>query len=211
MSTKHKVHNPIILDEGGSMESIKEATVQGFNEIVQTIKGVEKQFPEHQHFISLVSFDGLGRKTRLWQQPVKDLQQLNATTYSPNASTPLFDAMGISISKPSAHLTGPEGYNVLVTIFTDREENCSVEYSGQSIKKLVGDLKGKRWTFTYIGTDHYVDKIALSISITNVMKFEKNEASMQQTFAKERAARSTYSQKIQLKEDTKDNFYEDNK
>lgn len=40
------VHNLIILDESGSMQEIKAATVQGFNEIVQTIKGFEKQFPE---------------------------------------------------------------------------------------------------------------------------------------------------------------------
>jgi hypothetical protein len=42
MSNKHQVHNLIILDESGSMESIKEATIQGFNEIVQTIKGVQQ-------------------------------------------------------------------------------------------------------------------------------------------------------------------------
>ncbi len=35
---KHQVHNLIILDESGSMESIKDTIIQGFNEIVQTIK-----------------------------------------------------------------------------------------------------------------------------------------------------------------------------
>lgn len=65
MNSKHQVDNLIILDESGSMESIKKETIQGFNEIVQTIKGVEQQFPEQEHFISLVSFNGLGRKTHL--------------------------------------------------------------------------------------------------------------------------------------------------
>jgi hypothetical protein len=32
-----------------------------------------------------------------------------------------------------------------------------------------------RWTFTYIGTDHDVEKFAASISITNTMYFQKNE------------------------------------
>ena len=47
------VHNLIIFDESGSMEATKAATVQGFNEMVQTIKGFESQFPEQKHFISL--------------------------------------------------------------------------------------------------------------------------------------------------------------
>ena len=62
METKHQVHNLIILDESGSMESIKSSIIQGFNEIVQTIKGIEKEFPEQEHFISLVTFNGLGQK-----------------------------------------------------------------------------------------------------------------------------------------------------
>jgi len=60
MEKKHQVHNLIILDESGSMESIKTTIIQGFNELVQTIQGIEKQFPEQEHFISFVSFNGLG-------------------------------------------------------------------------------------------------------------------------------------------------------
>ena len=33
MEKKHQVHNLIILDESGSMESIKSTIIQGFNEI----------------------------------------------------------------------------------------------------------------------------------------------------------------------------------
>jgi nucleoside-triphosphatase THEP1 len=46
MEKKHQVHNLIILDESGSMEPIKKTIIQGFNELVQTIQGIEKQFPE---------------------------------------------------------------------------------------------------------------------------------------------------------------------
>ena len=59
MNNKHHVHKLIISDESHSMESIKQPTIEGFNEILQTIKGVEPQFPEQEHFISLVSFIGL--------------------------------------------------------------------------------------------------------------------------------------------------------
>ncbi|RYY77920.1 MAG: VWA domain-containing protein [Moraxellaceae bacterium] len=206
--TRHQVHNLIILDESGSMESIKGPTLQGFNEIVQTIKGVETQFPEQEHFISLVSFNGLGRKVHLWKAPVKDLKQLDARSYQPDASTPLFDAMGISMARLSAELAGTEQYNVLVTIFTDGEENASQEFSGEAVRKMITQLQQQRWTFTYIGTDHDVTKVAINLNITNVMAFEKNEAAMQQMFRKERSARTTYSRKIRDNESTQNNFYD---
>ncbi|RYZ31302.1 MAG: VWA domain-containing protein, partial [Sphingobacteriales bacterium] len=193
MNSKHQVHNLIILDESGSMESIKKAIIQGFNEIVQTVKGVEQQFPEQEHFISLVSFNGLGRKTHLWRQAVASLEHLTAATYRPDAITPLFDALGSSLSRLSAELLDAGNYHVLVTVFTDGEENASVEYNGQLIKKMVEDLKARRWTFTYIGTDHDVDKMALSLSITNVMKFEKTGAGLKDVFAKESSARYAFS------------------
>jgi hypothetical protein len=206
--TRHQVHNLIILDESGSMESIKQPTLQGFNEIVQTIKGVETQFPEQEHFISLVSFNGLGRKVHLWKAPVKDLKQLDAASYRPDASTPLYDAMGISMARLSAELSGIEHYNVLVTIFTDGEENASVEFSGDTVRKMITQLQEQRWTFTYIGTDHDVTKVAINLNITNVMAFEKNAAGMQQMFQKERAARTTYSRKIRDNESTQNNYYD---
>ena len=56
MEKKHQVHNLIILDESGSMQSIKSFIINGFNELVQSIKGIQKQFPEQEHYISIVSF-----------------------------------------------------------------------------------------------------------------------------------------------------------
>jgi nucleoside-triphosphatase THEP1 len=43
MEKKHKIYNLIILDESGSMESIKKTIINGFNEVVQTIKSVALQ------------------------------------------------------------------------------------------------------------------------------------------------------------------------
>jgi len=209
MSNKHQVHNLIILDESGSMESIKKPTIDGFNEIVQTVKGVEQKFPEQEHFISFISFNGLGLKTHLWKEPVSKLEQLNTSNYHPGASTPLYDAMGYGLRKLSAQILGMDDYNVLVTIFTDGEENTSEEYTGEMIKKMVNDLKTKRWTFTYIGTDHEVEQFALSLSITNVVKFKNNAAGIKQAFMKEEKARYRYSEKIRSNASTENHYYEE--
>ena len=76
MTTDH-VYNLIILDESGSMGAIKNSTISGFNEVVQTIKGLEKKFPEQKHFISLVTFNGLGIKTKLDKEPVSGLVMID--------------------------------------------------------------------------------------------------------------------------------------
>jgi hypothetical protein len=211
MENKHQVHNLIILDESGSMKPIKTTIIQGFNELVQTIQGIEKQFPEQEHFISFVSFNGLGHKLLHFIDPVNKLKHIDDKTYKPNASTPLFDAMGFSIYKLKQSLQGQTDYNVLVTVLTDGEENASKKFSGNDIKKLVEELKQNRWTFTYIGTDHDVEKIAASLSINNTMVFEKNDADIKRMFIKEQIARTNYSRKISSNEDTSSNYFDENK
>ncbi|MEI7524140.1 MAG: vWA domain-containing protein [Mariniphaga sp.] len=209
METKHQVHNLIILDESGSMGSIKKTIIEGFNEIVQTVKGIEKEFPEQEHFISLVTFNGLGQKLLHFIDPVSRLEQIDDKRYQPDASTPLYDAMGFSFAKLRQVVDNLTDYNVLVTILTDGEENASTEYTGKAIKKLIEELKLNRWTFTYIGTDHDVEKFAASISITNTMVFNKNEADMKAMFVKEQSSRRNYSEKIREKKDTGDDFYKE--
>lgn len=208
MDTKHQVHNLIILDESGSMGTIKHSIIQGFNEVVQTIKGIGQQYPEQDHFVTLISFNGLAQKTLHFMDPVERLEQINSASYQPAASTPLFDAMGFSFAKLRKVLQNTNDYNVLVTILTDGEENASKEYTVTAIKRLIEELKEQSWTFTYIGTDHDVEKIALSISISNVMSFTKSEAGIQDMFSKEKAARSRFSQRIRMKEDTSNDFYD---
>jgi hypothetical protein len=208
MEKKHQVHNLIILDESGSMSSIKNNIIQGFNELVQTIHGIEKQFPDQEHFISFISFNGLGQKLLHFADPASRLQHINDKSYQPDASTPLYDAMGFGISKLKQLLEDKTGYNVLVTVLTDGEENASREYSGSSIKQLVEEMKQNNWTFTYIGTDHDVEKFASSISIENVMAFEKSAHGITDMFQKERKARAIFSEKLNRNEDVRNNFFD---
>lgn len=193
------------------MESIKNSIIQGFNEIVQTGKGIAKQYPEQEHFISLISFNGLGQKILHFIDPVDKLEQIDDKRYNPEASTPLYDAMGFSFAKLKQVLVDKKNYNVLVTIMTDGEENDSKEYTGHAIKMLIEDLKLQGWTFTYIGADHDVERFAMSISITNTMVFEKTESDIKSMFSKEKYARDRYSEKLRMNEETQNDIYKDDK
>jgi len=207
LKNKHKVYNLIILDESGSMQSIKKATISGFNEVVQTVKGVEAEFPNQEHIISLVSFNGLGIKTLLFNELVSKLDEIDETMYQPASMTPLYDAMGFSMTKLKAEVEQYKDYNVLVTILTDGEENSSKEYNGKGIKELIDELKLNNWTFTYIGANHDVDKFAKTISITNTMSFQATESGMKKMFAKEKHARKMFSEKLSRGEEVSDDYY----
>lgn len=195
---KDRVYNLIILDESGSMESIKTRAVQGFNELVQTIQGIQRQFRNQQHFISLVTFNGLGIKTKLHTQPVSELTTLDERTYLPGASTPLYDAMARSILQLKLEIYQQPNTSVLVTTITDGEENASKEFSGKEVKLLIEDLQKKGWTFTYMGANHDVTAVAdrLSIPKSNVMAFSADEASVKQMFDLDKKARYGYSSRL---------------
>ncbi len=202
------VHNLIILDESGSMEIIKQATITGFNEVVQTIKGVEESFPEQTHFVSLVTFNGLGIDTKLFAKKVKNLRELDGETFQPDASTPLYDAIGFSVTKLRKKIAA-ESCDVLVTIITDGEENASREYTGAAVKKLIDEMKKQGWTFTYIGANHDVEQVAYSLSITNSLKFEANETDVKRAFDHDKKARHIHAAKLRYNENVQERYFED--
>lgn len=84
--------------------------------------------------------------------------------------------------------------NVLVTIVTDGEENCSEEYSLRMIKNLIEKLKKQGWTFTFIGTDNLdVEAIAVDMGIDNHLTFQEDEEGTKKMFARENFSRVRYS------------------
>ena len=209
MEQKHKVYNLIILDESGSMQSIKKTIINGFNEVVQTIKTVAVQYPEQEHSVTFISFNSIDLKKIVENSSIESLNEIDERSYTPNGGTPLFDAMGSSFFNLECIIAkdNPKNYNVLVTILTDGEENASKEHTLQSIKAKIEELTLKNWTFTYIGANHDVHDFASRISISNVMKFETSEEDIQRMFMRDRDARMNYSRKIRNYEDVSNGYF----
>lgn len=166
---KTRIFNLIILDESGSMYSIKKEAIDSVNETVQTIRSAEKKNEDQEHFVSLVTFND-DVKMVYDCVPSAEVRELTSETYRPDCCTALYDAMGMSLNVLRSKVA--EADRVLVTVVTDGYENASREYSGGAIKALVDELKGKGWVFAYIGADHDVEQVAATISITNTMRFQ---------------------------------------
>ena len=166
---KTRIFNLIIIDESGSMQSIKKEAIDSVNETIQTIRAAQKKHEDQEHYVSLVTFND-DVKTIYECVGADEIKELTADTYMPDCCTALYDAMGISLNALRKNVA--ENDNVLVTIVTDGYENASQEYNGKAIKALVDELKTKGWIFAYIGANQDVEKVAATISITNTMCFE---------------------------------------
>lgn len=206
---KTKLYNLIVLDESGSMESIKNSTITGFNEIVQTIKNAEQKYPEQEHYVTLVTFNSNGIKTKLDGARAKDLKKIDAKVFKPDASTPLYDAIGLSVVKLRNEINAKDDVTVLVTVLTDGEENASKEYSGKQLKQIIEDQKRKGWTFVYIGANHDVEATASNLSINNFTRFEANDLDVNKTFKREVVARMNYYDAVHENTTLNTNFFKD--
>ena len=192
---KTKVYNVIIMDRSGSMWDIQRPAIQGFNEVLGGVKAAKNKYQKTQEqLITLVLFDSSSIDNVYWNEDPDKAAILTQETYVPGACTPLYDAMGRTLTRLEKELKGDDRHSVVVTVITDGLENSLEEYSLTSIRNLVEHLKAQGWSFAYMGTDHDVQGVSVSLSITNVIQFQKTEEETIRTFKKERRAREKWAE-----------------
>ena len=174
-----KVFNLIILDESGSMDCVWAQTISNCNETLQTIFSAQKEFYATQdHFISIYTFQDAGPlKSRylLRNRPIAEARMLTAKDYRPNGCTPLYDAVGETLTDLEAVAETHDDAVASVTIITDGEENSSRRYSGSDVAKIISRLKEKGCNFNIIGANIDVESLAIDLHIDNTLKWEQTQ------------------------------------
>jgi Mg-chelatase subunit ChlD len=186
-----RVFNLIIVDESGSMSIIRKQAFTGMNETLETVRQMQEKFPDQEQRVTLVTFDTGHTTWHYDNTPAAQTKNLDWKAYNPGGGTPLYDAMGMAISKVNAQIE--EGDNVLVTVITDGEENSSEEWTLKMIRTMIEKLKKQNWTFTLIGTDNLdVEGMARSFAIDEHLEFKQTEAGTKAMFARERRCRARF-------------------
>lgn len=190
---KAHIYNLIIIDESGSMSHLRNATLSGVNETINTIRQAQKDFAEQQtHYLTLVTFDSLGShgvavRTLIDAKPITEVQDF--ADYSPCGCTPLYDAMGQSVSRLHRLVKDDVDATAIVTVMTDGLENASREYNGRMLKNLIEQLKEEGWTFNYMGSAHDVQSVCDRLSIENVLEFSHDEQGTDESWLRERTSK----------------------
>ena len=190
---KTQVFNVIMLDRSGSMQRLRQAAVDGFNETLAGIKKAQEKFTDTQkHYVSLVTFCSCETHNVFDKVHVDDARPLNMDDYEPCCCTPLFDAMGFTLTAMHKHVKDLDDVAVVVTIITDGMENASKEYNGSNIKALVETLRKEGWTFTYMGANQDAMEVAMSMAIRNARNFDYSSEGTRASMRKDTTTRMNF-------------------
>lgn len=185
----------IILDRSGSMSSIRREAISGVNETLAAIRSSQLRDIEQDNYVTLVVFCGCKMKRIYDLTPIADATDLTDDQYVPCCTTPLYDAIGTTLTSVREKLRS-ERTAVSVTIITDGYENCSHEFTGAIVKKLIDDCKEEGWLFAYIGADHDVEHVATELHIVNHMSFDKTHEGTGLMFRKNNYSRARWASSV---------------
>ena len=149
---KDKTDITVILDRSGSMNSVKDDTIGGFNNFLE-----EQQKVDGEAVLSLVQFDDQYEVVYL-DKNIGSADRLTGATFQPRGMTALYDAVGRTINSVGnrlANLPETERPNhVLFVILTDGFENASKEFSASKITEMITRQRGVyNWEFMFIGAN----------------------------------------------------------
>lgn len=171
-------HITVILDRTGSMDSIRDDTIGGFN----TFLAEQKKEPG-QATLTLVQFDTQDPYEVIHKvKPIQEVPELTRATYVPRASTPLLDALGRGINdleKCLADLKEDDRPSkVVFAVVTDGQENSSREFRKDQVEKMIKEKTEKSdWQFVFLSADLAAIGDARSVGIrpAAMLAFQKDQ------------------------------------
>jgi hypothetical protein len=186
-----KLYVSFVLDETGSMQGVKEQTISGFNEYVDTLKA-EKNAKDIR--FTLTKFNS--EKVEIVNEAIKmsKVAHLNNETYRPAALTPLYDAIGRTIRSLEKKIEGKK-MKALVVIQTDGFENHSKEFNQKGIFNLIEEKKKEGWTFAFLGADQDAWAAGQKMGIPKGSSLSYASASSREAFQEAAFSSSDYLRK----------------
>ena len=161
MTNPNLTHLYFLLDRSGSMQSIRDDTVGGFNAFI-----AEQRRHPGDCRVTLAQFDD--RYEVVYRdKPIADVPGLDL---QPRGSTALLDAIGRLVTEAGAHLASlleaERPGTVIVGIMTDGYENSSREWTHPAIKALVHQQTSTyNWDFLYMGADQDAIEVGASLGV----------------------------------------------
>jgi Mg-chelatase subunit ChlD len=133
----------MVIDISGSMLSIKDDAIGGFNSFLEEQKklpgSAKLTMIKFSHEIE-IPYNGADLAT---------VRPLNDNTYIPGGLTALYDAIGTGITEA---LKRGKDRKVVVAILTDGLENSSKLFNQAQVKSMIDDCEKAGWAFIFLAT-----------------------------------------------------------
>ena len=173
---KKTSHVIFVLDDSGSMQSCRAATISGYNEYLQSQRKDAKEngIPT---FVSLYKFDGSAVNCVFSRISVEEVKELDEKSYDPRGMTNLYDAIGGVMMQINSQLTShkkDDRDSIIITILTDGAENSSRTFNNQVIKQMVEKAEGKNWGFMFLGANinAFAAGSSLGFNVNNTIQYD---------------------------------------
>jgi Mg-chelatase subunit ChlD len=176
-------HVIFVLDDSGSMQNCRAATISGYNEYLQAQKKDAKE-TGIATFVSLYKFDGRNVNNVFNRVSVEEVKELDEKSYNPQGMTNLYDAIGGVMMQINAQLAANKKSNrdsVIITILTDGHENSSRTFDNTNIKQMVEKAEGKNWGFMFLGANIDAFAAGSSLGFNSHNTIQYSTASMENT------------------------------
>lgn len=159
-----------VIDRSGSMLSIAQDAIGGFNNFLRNQKALSGEAN-----LTLVLFDN-EYQVAVDRGDLQLVKELDCGTFKPRGSTALYDAIGKAINEIGAKLDSDETKpdKVIFVILTDGEENSSKEFTQEKIAEMIQHQQDKySWEFIFLAAnqDAFAAGHALNIRAHNTANF----------------------------------------
>lgn len=180
-------HVVLVVDESGSMEPVKDATISAVNEYIANQR-IDAIFTKTNTHISVFTFDGYNVKRIIDKVDVLATPTINTYNYNPVGMTNLNDAFGgviATINEEMKVLPLSERPTVVITVMTDGHENSSRTFGINDVNEMVGKCKNQKWAFMFLGAniDAFSVGASYGFSKSNSMNYSNNAAGLSGTLS----------------------------
>jgi len=156
-----------VVDRSGSMHSIVNDAVGGYNSFVED----QKKIPG-EAYLTLAIFDD--EYEIVYEcKPLLEVEEATEQTFMPRGTTALWDAVGMTLRSASKRI---ETERVIVVIITDGGENASTEFDAEKVKSIVKDCKDSGWEFLFLGAniDAFAESSNLGLAASQTVQYAAN-------------------------------------
>lgn len=154
----------IILDRSGSMQSLLNDAIGGYNAFLAAQRREPGSEATH---LTLVLFNNLYQAFQ--PVPLAEVPDLTPATFLPAGGTALLDAIGRTVSDLTAAFAARPAEarpgKVIIAILTDGEENSSTTYSQLHIADLISAKRELGWEFIFLAADQDAIAAAKTLNI----------------------------------------------